>query len=79
MSGSSRSDKKVRIDSHGISPPTNTEPPSTSHSLPKKVYEIRGKVVLLQELLQAGVVDIEGGDGKLVYCFFQVVDKIRLF
>ena len=74
MSGSSRSDKKVRIDS----PQTNTELPSTSHSLPKKVYEIRGKVVLLQELLQAGVVDIEGGDGKLVYCFFQVVDKVVL-
>ena len=76
MSGSSRPDKKVRIDSRHFSPPTNSKPATTSHSLPKKVYEIRGKVVLLQELLQAGVVDIEGGDGKLVYCFFQVVDKV---
>ena len=69
MSNSSRSDKKIRTTS-------STEPPSTSQSLPKKVYEERGKLVLLQDLLQAGVVDIKGGDGKLAYCFFQVVDKI---
>ena len=73
MSSSSRSDKKVRLDSRDISTPAES---STSHSLPKKVYEVRGKLVLLQELLEAGVVDIKGGDGKLAYCFFQVVDKV---
>ena len=74
MSSSSKN-KKVRIDSRDISTPISNEP-STSHSLPKKVYEVRGKLVLLQELLEAGVVDIKGGDGKLAYCFFQVVDKV---
>ena len=74
MSSSSRSDKKARLDSRELSTPTRE--PSTSHSLPKKVYEVWGKLVLLQDLLQAGVVDIKGGDGKLAYCFFQVVDKI---
>ena len=74
MSSNSRSDKKVRIGSSEISTPTAE--PSTSHSLPKKVYDMRGKLVLLQDLLQAGVGDIKGGDGKLAYCFFQVVDKI---
>ena len=76
MSSSSRSDKKVRKDSHDLITPT-AEPGTsqTSQGLPKKVYEVRGKLVLLQDLLQAGVVDIKGGDGKLAYCFFQVVDK----
>ena len=73
MSSNSRSNKKFRIDSRDSTP---TAEPSTSHSLPKKVYDMRGKLVLLQDLLQAGVVDIKGGDGKLAYCFFQVVDKI---
>ena len=73
MSSNSRSDKKVRTDSRDIS-----SEPTTSHSLPKKVYEVRGKLVLLQDLLQAGVVDIKGGDGKLAYCFFQVVYNLVL-
>ena len=54
---------------------SNTTPPS----LPSKVYEVRGEVVLLHDLLQAGVVEIKGGDGSLVYCFFQVIlEPLRL-
>ena len=59
-----------------MSSSSRSEPPNSSQSLPKKIYEERGKLVLLQDLLQAGVVEIKGGDGKLAYCFFQVVDKI---
>ena len=63
MSGSSRTGHRVKTE--------------TSPSLPSKVYEVQGEVVLLQELLQAGVVEIKGGDGRQAYCFFQVVIYLR--
>ena len=53
---------------------SSSGPPSqSSPSLPSKVYDCSGRVVLLQEMLQAGVTEIRGGDGRLAYCFFQVL------
>ena len=46
--------------------------PKSSPSLPSKVYDCKSKVVLIQDILQVGVVEVQGGDGKLAYCFFQV-------
>lgn len=46
--------------------------PPASPSLPSKVYDCRGAVVHLQDMLRAGVVEIQGGDGRSAYCFFQV-------
>ena len=46
---------------------------SAGQSLPSKIYDCQSKVVLIQDLLQAGVAEIQGGDGRLVYCFFQVI------
>ena len=55
-------------------------PPSqSSPSLPSKVYDCSGRVVLLQEMLQAGVTEIRGGDGRLAYCFFQVLQTSPWF
>ena len=50
---------------------SNNAPPA-SPSLPSKVYDCRGAVVHLQDMLRAGVVEIQGGDGRSAYCFFQV-------
>ena len=50
---------------------SNNVPPA-SPSLPSKVYDCRGAVVHLQDMLRAGVVEIQGGDGRSAYCFFQV-------
>ena len=46
-----------------------------SPGLPSKVYDCRGAVVHLQDMLRAGVVEIQGGDGRSAYCFFQVNTK----
>ena len=69
MSGSSRSSTRTKPDTAEL---------SSSSSLPSKVYEVKGEVVLLNDLLKAGVVEIKGGDGRLVYGFFQVVAHIVL-
>ena len=73
MSSSSRSDNKGRS-SYGEAPR-----PRVCPSLPEKVYETKGKLVLLQEFSQAGVVEIKFGDGRLAYCFFQVVSLADAF
>ena len=51
----------------------------SSPSLPSKVYDCSGRVVLVQEMLQAGVTEIRGGDGRLAYCFFQVLQTSPWF
>ena len=58
-----------------VSSSSSGQAPKCSPSLPSKVYDCKSKVVLLQEFLQAGVVEIQGGEGKLAYCFFQVLPK----
>ena len=52
---------------------------SAGQSLPSKIYDCQSKVVLIQDLLQAGVAEIQGGDGRLVYCFFQVMTTSNWF
>ena len=46
-------------------------PPRVSPSLPSKVYDCRASVVLVSDLLGAGIIELEGGDGKLAYCYFR--------
>ena len=47
-----------------------------SPTLPSKVYDCGGIVVLVQDILQAGVAELTGGDGNTVYCFFQAKDVV---
>ena len=61
-----------------VSSSSSGQAPKCSPSLPSKVYDCKSKVVLLQEFLQAGVVEIQGGEGKLAYCFFQVLPKAQV-
>ena len=60
-----------------VSSSSGGPPSQSSPSLPSKVYDCSGRVVLLQEMLQAGVTEIRGGDGRLAYCFFQVLQTYR--
>lgn len=50
-----------------------------SPTLPSKVYDCKSSVVLVQDLIQSGVAELEGGDGKLAYCFFQAKDVITKY
>ena len=50
-----------------------------SPTLPSKVYDCSSSVVLVQDLIQSGVAELEGGDGKLAYCFFQGKDVISKY
>ena len=37
---------------------------------PTKLYEIKGKIVLIIDKLKCGVLNLEGGDGRKAYCLF---------
>merc|ERR1719419_1614734 len=50
-----------------------------SPTLPSKVYDCKSSVVLVQDLIQSGVAELEGGDGKLAYCFFQAKDILMKY
>ena len=47
-----------------------------SPALPSKVYDCRSSVVLVNDLLAAGIIELEGGDGKLAYCYFRARDLV---
>ena len=63
--------------SHQSAPGTSAG--RTSPTLPSKVYDCKSSVVLVQDLIQSGVAELEGGDGKLAYCFFQAKDVITKY
>ena len=48
----------------------------SSPALPSKVYDCSSSVVLVNDLLSAGIIELEGGDGKLAYCFFRARDLV---
>ena len=58
---------EVEMESKAAGPAQRASP-----ALPSKVYDCKGAVVHLQDMLRAGVVEIQGGDGRSAYCFFQV-------
>jgi len=44
--------------------------PNTSQQLPDKVYECLGTVVLVQDFLECGVLQLKGADGRTANCLF---------
>ena len=68
-----RLEVEVEMDSkESISMPAQRASPA----LPSKVYDCRSSVVLVNDLLAAGIIELEGGDGKLAYCYFRARDLV---
>ena len=62
---------EVEMDSKAAGPAQRASP-----ALPSKVYDCRSSVVLVNDLLSAGIIELEGGDGKLAYCYFRARDLV---
>lgn len=48
----------------------------SSEPLPSKIYEIVGKVLLVQQVLDCGIIEVEGNANRKAFCFFLGKDVV---